>query len=386
MGAKGSSSGIAVRKEVTVGVLDPGQFTGINFSEEDMGFTIEHKESMNIRPDRQTTDLVPVGAEAAGGFKGESVAEDWDLLLPGVLFDSGWHAPVQPASTCSFAIETAPGVGGKITMDANSVASLAVDQHIFLAGATLAANRGLFRITGIVGSVVQVDKPCATEASVTLSVKGDRLRNGVTKTTYSIERSHEDISQFFLYLGMLPATYSQEIESGEPILDSIAFMGLTESSGTTTSSSPAASSPSTNPVLNGVTSVGSISIDNVAIESCLIQKVSYEIDNNVKGKPAVGTFGYCDVDGASLKVTGKLTLYFSDSTYYTKYRNSTAFSLTIPMIDSLGNQRIIHFPKCKFSEMKSNVTGKDDDVLLESGFTAMVGPNNFTVQIVRVVA
>ncbi len=386
MGAKGSNASISVRKEVVVGTLDAGQFTGVNFSEEDMGFAIEHKESNNIRPDRQTTDLVPVGAEAAGGFKSESVAEDWDILLPGVLFDSGWHAPVQPASACSFAIETGAGLGGKITMDANSVASLVEDQFIFLSGATLAANRGLFRIIDITGTVVQVDRPCATEAAVTLTIKGDRIRNGVTKTTYSIERAHEDISQFFLYLGMLPSTYGQEIESGEPIMESIAFIGMSEDNDTTTASTPAASDPSTNPVLNGVTSVGSISVNNVAISDCLIQKVSYEIDNKAKGKPAVGTLGYCDVDGASLKVTGKLTLYFSDATYYTKYRNSTAFSLTIPMSDSLGNQRIVHFPACKFHEMKSNVTGKDDDVLLESGFTAIVGPNGYTVQIVRIAA
>ena len=54
MGAQGSQSSIEIRKEVAWGELDAGQFTGKNFTAEDMAFAIENQTSNNIRPDRQT--------------------------------------------------------------------------------------------------------------------------------------------------------------------------------------------------------------------------------------------------------------------------------------------------------------------------------------------
>ena len=193
MGAKGSQSGISYIKEVAWGVTPVGQFTGVNFTAEDMAFAIENKTSKNIRPDRQTADLIQVGAECGGGFEGELQASNLDGLLPGFFMESDW----------------------------------------------------------------------------TINV----LKNGVTRSSFSIERANNDVSQFFLYKGMVPNVLEIGVESGEPVTTKVSFVGKNETLTQVTNSAPASSDPPTKPIISAATNIAGISIDDVAVSACLVQKV-----------------------------------------------------------------------------------------------------------------
>jgi len=209
------------------------------------------------------------------------------------------------------------------------------------------------------------------------------IQNGVDQSSYSIERSHNDIGQFFLYAGMTPNTMELSFESGEPVLCKLSFVGKDEALAQATHSSSAATTPVTTPIMNSVTSVGSIEIGGVGVASCLIQKVDFKIDNQVEGKTGVGTLGFCFAREKSLLVTGNLSLYFNDETYYDYKLDNTAFSLEIPLTDTDGNVYTFLLAQCEFDDMKANVGGKDDDVMVEGSFTAYMGSGGFTIKCTR---
>lgn len=211
----------------------------------------------------------------------------------------------------------------------------------------------------------------------------DVIQNGVVRSSYSVERSHNDVGQFFLYKGMTPNTMDLSIESGSPVMCNLAFVGKDEILGQVTHSTPAATATVTDPLMSSATSIGAITIGGVAAPSCLIQKLAVKLDNQVEGKTGVGVLGFCDANAKSLLVTGEISLYFEDESYYDDYLASTPFGLVIPMTDSDGNSYTLELPACEFDEMTANVSGKDADVMLEGSFTAYMGAGGWTIQLTR---
>lgn len=395
MGAQGSQSSVAIREETTWGEVDTGQFDLINFISESLAFSIENQSSNNVRPDRQTADLVQVSAECAGGIETEFQAANLDKLLPGALWDTNWHYINGSDNTGITAGATSSNLDFDITAASNLIVlgssvshNIVVGQYIITAGFTNAANNGAHLVTAVSTNNITVATTTLVDetAESTATIKGDRLRNGVTRHSYSIERQHNDISQFFLYKGMVPNVLDMTVESGEPISANLSFVGKDEVLNQVTTSSPAAASASTFSILNAVVSVGEIAIDGTALSACLIQSLSFSLDNKAEGKTGVGVLGFCDVNGKSIELTGNLSLYFNDDTYYDKYTNATFFSIHFLLTDAEGNSYLINIPKAKFSEATANVTGKDDDVMLDTGFTAIVGVNGFTIEVIRALA
>lgn len=386
MSAEGSQSGINIREEVVWGEIDTGQFTGMNFVSEDMAFKKEKKSSENVRPDRQTANLVDVDAATEGGIETQFQAVNIDPLLPGCLFAQDWVAPGTIAAPVDFTIETGSGVGGIITFDALDTIDIIVGQHIKIASSTAkAANVGTFLVKAVSGQNVTVNSPLVTEADIAdVVLTGSRIVNGVYRHSYSIERALNDISQFFVYKGMVPNVFEMSIESGSPVMANISFVGKDEELAQTQWGSTDPTDLSTLPIINSGVSVGQIAIDGVAIGSCEIQKVSFSLDNKATGKKGVGVLGNCDVKGKAIEIKGAITLYFEDETYYQKYLASTSFGLSTIVSDSLGNTYGVNLPHCEFDEATANVTGKDDDVLVEGSFAAIMGAaEGFTIVMSR---
>lgn len=383
MGAQGSQSGIAILQESEWGVNLGTQMEGINFVDEGMTFGITNQISNNIRPDRQTSDLIQVSAECAGGFNTEFQATNLDSLLPSFLWDDNggnWRtAPV--GESVAFTVETGAGVGGVMTVANSSLYS--IGQVIWITGSTL--NDGRYIVKAIPDGVsVQVHLPLVTEGAVAVTFGGEWIRNGVFKTSYSIERANYDISQFFLYTGMTPNTMEWTIESGSPIMVALEFVGKEEQLAQAPWNTPAPTELSTEPIMNAVSSVAQITIDGAILEACLLQSVTFLVDNQVEGKTGIGVLGFCAADAKSLLISGSISMYFNDETYYQKYLDSTSFGLSFTFVDTVGNSYDVQLPECKFDATTANVTGKDDDVMVEGTFVAIMDPvSGYTIQMSR---
>lgn len=385
MGAQGSQGSISFKKETTWNVAATGQYAGINFESEDMVYDMELRRSKNVRPDRQTGSVVPAKAMVTGGIKSEFIISNLNGLLPGCLWDTDWHTVVQSASTVAFTAEAGAGLGGTAVVSALCAASLSAGMFLFLSGAPNALNRGLHRVKSVVGTTVTFDEPMFTESGVTLVIKGDYVRNGKTQSSYSIEKALTDVNEYFLYTGMVPSETEFIIEAEEAVFCNVSFVGGNEVASGVTSSSPAASTPTTDPVVTSGLNVASILIAGLAASACLVKSVSAKIDNKAEGRSAVGTAASCSVSGKSIEAGGKITLFFNDSTYYDKYKAVTSFGLAIYMLDANSKGFVVYLPKCYFSKAPVNITGNEDDVLLEGEYIAIVGDDGFTAQLSKFV-
>ena len=382
MGATGSQAGLSFTKETVWGETPSAQFAGINFVSESMEYKIENKTSKTIRPDRQTSDLVQVGAECSGGFSSEFQSGNVDGFLPGFFMDTDWHVESDALTGVDFAIETGAGVGGIITTA--SAPNATVGEVITITGAAQAGNNVRTRVISISGNDIHVTAPLVTETSASITMASTYIRNGVTKSSYSIERENSDVSQFFLYKGMTPDSMEFALEVDEPAMINLDFVGRFETLEQTTASTGNPTDPALTPVINSADSVGFIKIDNVPVEACIVEKANIKLGNQVEGKKAVGTLGFCNSNAKSLLLTGDLEMFFEDNTYYDRYLAGTEFSLEIEMSDTAGNTYTIFLPRCKFDTGKANVSGKDDDVMESHSFVGLVhGDSGFTIQITK---
>jgi len=215
----------------------------------------------------------------------------------------------------------------------------------------------------------------------------DTLVNGVTRYSYSIERSNNDIAQFFLYTGMTPNTMEVTIDEGEPVTVKFGFVGKEE---VLTQTGKTVDAPVADPVFDASNSVTEVAVDGTPLAGCVLQKLSFTLNQKAEGKNGVGSPFPCSVSGKSVEITGGITLYFTDETYYTKYKNATAFALKVSLADTDGNVYIFELPRCIFDKAKANVTGKDDDVLFEATFVASVNklpaPDDYMIKVTRTAA
>ncbi len=382
MGAAGSQSGISFNEEVTWGEMNPGQFTGMNFTSDDLEYKPDYQSSKNVRPDRQVANVVKVDAECTGGMETEFQANNLDGLLPGMFWAADWKQPLA-GDDVSFANEIAPGQGGVLTFAAGavSVANFSIGQVFEVKGSAL--NDGFHNVKILGTDAIIVEEPLVDESSVTVTFAGDQIRNGISQTSYSFERANYDVSQYFLYSGMMGNTFEMAFESGSPVIAKLNFVGKNEALAQAPYSSPAPTALSTSSIINSGDSIGAILIDGVAVPDCLIQKMDFKLDQKTEGRKGVSVVGACSVAGKTIEVTGNIVMYFSDNTYYDKFNNSEFFGIQIEMADTTGNVYIIQLPSCIFDTGKANVTGKDDDVLFESTFKATMGLGGFTIQITR---
>ncbi|MEY2654882.1 MAG: Dinoroseobacter phage vB DshS-R5C [Pseudomonadota bacterium] len=372
------------------GVLQGGNGALVNLTGESLDFTISTDTSKAIRSDRQTTDLIQTGASAQGGFQFEHVYRDMDPLLEGV-FQSTYTA--YGTAGVSAAIANLTFATGTVTAGAaptgnDAFTNLRKGQWFTLlppAGATdqvkaywAARPLRVSMTTAPTATVITLDS--TTPINTTLGgasmaggrVSSSRMANGTTMRTFSLEVGHLDIGQYRQYLGMSPSKLDLKLASGSIISGSMEFMGksmtLTAASGMGTPTAASVYTPAN--AVRGVVDV----VEGGALVSAVtyIKSLDLMIDNSLRAQDAVGVFGNAGVGSGTLKVSGKMQLYFADAVHYNKFLNNTASSLAVPVLDPDGNGYVYYIPRMKYNAAKVNAGGLDQDNMLDVDFTGLM--------------
>jgi hypothetical protein len=277
-----------------------------------------------------------------------------------------------------------------LTLGANIPHDIVQDQWIEVNGAT-ANNNGYHRVVTVVGQVITVEATPGfgtTEVvQAAATVKGARIRNGVTENSYWIERSHGDITQFFQFAGMVINTMNMTFAANAIATGTFGFIGRVATLTQATSGTGTNAAAATTNVMNAVANVGTIRINNVAAASCLVQEIGISLNNNVRGLSSIGYLGFCDVGVGEVALTGTLNLYFLSDTYYDLYLAGTAFSLEWKVEDAAGNAYIFRLPECKFNSDTVNASSKNTDILENAAFTAIMDPTyGYCIEVIRISA
>lgn len=194
------------------------------------------------------------------------------------------------------------------------------------------------------------------------------LKNGTTEKSFSVERGHLDIDEYFLFTGMVVNSFSLDISAGSIVTGSFDFMGkdcvLAQTSGATTETAA-----TTTDVMSAMTNVATILEGGSAI-GAYVNKMSLNVNNNLRGQKAVANTGSVDMNSGSFDCGGTLEMFFTDDVVYDKFLAGTASSLSF-QTTSGANTYTFDFPNVKFSSDKINAGGLNSDVMEVVGWEAL---------------
>lgn len=200
------------------------------------------------------------------------------------------------------------------------------------------------------------------------------LKNAATKKTFSLERAHLDVTEYFLYKGMMVSSMSMNIAAGSVVTGSFEFMGQGHTQTTSTASSAAYTAQTTTPIFNAIGNVGTILENESQLESGVyIQSINFTLSNGLRPYSAIG-YDYAPSTGVgSFDVTGSMTMYFETGTIYNRFIDNEESALSFTLTDNATspNAYVFLFPKIKYESAQINSGGIDTDVMATFNFRGL---------------
>lgn len=360
---------VAIVKESTPGTTPASPtFDKLNYKSEDVGFNIGTITSESIREDRQIADLVRTSADVSGTLNVEVQAVAFEELLEGAL-QSAWSTAINGTASTTITAST------RIVQQVGAFTNAVVGQWIKISGASNSGNNGWHKILTVTDAdnvILSTGSTALADETASMTIVGKYLRNGVTKSSFTIEKLLNDATNptYFWFLGAEVSTLDLAFETGAILSATFGFIGRSSAVDETALSGSSYNNQSTNDFLDSVNSLGEVKEDD-AVATSYFQNLSLSLNNNSRGQEAIGTLGYVGVAHGSIALTGSTTIYFESKTQYDKYQAGTPFSLSF-VLSSADGDMVVTIPRAKFSTMKIVAGGINTDIVAEAEFQAIV--------------
>ncbi len=363
-----------------------GAMQNVRDTGDSLGFALTTTQSNEIRSDRQITDLILNGAEAAGDIEMEFSAGNADDFIASALYND-W--------------ESAEVVGTDIAITAGSPCLLQSTTTDFVAAGFKpgmmvsiwgfqdpgnAPDTGFFeRVISVSQNEMQISGAGADEAEgPEIHINASTIVNGIKEKSFSIERELQDAQKFFLFTGMVANVWSLSATANEVLTETFTFVGKDSDFRGNTFSPETPLEPPAEDVMNAVTDVAQIKIDG-AVADILMESLDFEVNNNVRGLPAISYLGSADLSEGDFVVTGNMNVYFEDGAMYLRFLDGQEFSLRM-QFKRKGLVYFMDWPRCKISEDVVDVPGRNDDVMEAIGWQALYSADEgYTMRVDRLV-
>ena len=215
------------------------------------------------------------------------------------------------------------------------------------------------------------------QSATGLDGAGTEITQAKVKKYFTIEKNTPDSAGTNFYTQMIDQQVSGmtlNIAQGAVVGGNFTFMG---SSVATPSSTSLDSSPyvaaTTTPIFNSLSNVSNVSVDGTT--AGYVQSVVLTVTNNLREQRAIGSVAPAGIASGQFAVTGTMKLYFASNALFLKFLSDQTFAFSVTLDDltgtTHGNQYTFRLPKCKFTNITKNITGNNQDVLLECGFQAL---------------
>lgn len=377
--------GLAYVVESTYGTTPSGPPTlkNLRFTSESLQKKTSTVTSQELRSDRNTTDLIRVDQNAGGDMQIEfSYSAYDDLMEYALLSDATWPSAVDISHNSGSDAITIATSGSNFTLTLTTTnwvalglnATTSVGKWIRISGMTAAANNGYAKIVSVtttVLTVTQLAMSAGTQSSGSVAFRQmPEIKTGVTLKSMSIEKSYTDLaSTFAVYTGMCIDGFSLDFAVGAVAKGSFSLIGKNEVSGSATVGTGTNTAAPTFSVMNTVDHISAFMEGGTALS---ITKLSLALKNNLRARGQIATLGAISIGTGAIEVTGSIEAYFTSNTLLDKYRNMTATSLALKIVDASSNAYVIDLPNVKFSDGKAVSTGINTDVFLTLNFTAIM--------------
>lgn len=381
------------RAESVAGTIETGAYDLVPFTgSSDLGATPETVVSDIIRSDRQVTDLIKTNESIGGQFDTELMPGAFNDLLLGMLQASAWSTETElVASGVSIDLTSGTPASTLESTGAFTASDVAVGDFVeVVQGST----RGYFRVlTRPDNNTITVEGPltgfttAGTRTDVVVT-NGAAAENGTATKSFTFERSYLDHSPTtYEYLtGLEIDTFSVTASASAIVTASFGMLGMSHSSVTSQAAGVSDGADNSTTPFNASNNVATIGeAGTPGLQVCT--ELTMEVANNLRQRNVIGTEGAESIGSGEFNVTGQLSVYFEDNTLLEKLLNNTQTSISFGFSDGTGNALIFDMPAVKFTEGVPEVSGKNEDVMLNLGYQAFRdSTDEYTLRVTRFTA
>jgi len=362
-----------------------GNFKTARFTSESLSGTPETTESQQIRTDRLSSGQVVTGLTVQGDLNFELAKEDAvDEFIESAMFSTF-------VTDTPVAVELAIDVtAGTITRSAGDYnVDVEVGDVLTLSGFTNSVNNIQVMVASIdsatvisyIGPDTLVDE---TEAGASFVV-ADRIEIGITKKSFSIEKSFLDLTNKAInYKGQIVSNMNLSVEYGSIVTGSFSFNGnsydpVDQASDFLTNLrtiDPAATSNSMNGSIDMpfiATQDGSVFTD----ATFCIQSLEISLNNNLTPQTCIGEAAPKDYTPGTAQIEISMSAYLADENWSYLQKKLTqdpvSFGFVIKNNDGFYG---FYLPAVQLSFDDPSSAGQNQDVIMAMSGVAKVGANN----------
>lgn len=371
---QGNTSGLGYQVEVTPGTTPAAAFKKLRHTTESLNTTVNTITSSELRSDRAVSDLVRTSTAEAGSVAFELSYAEYEPFIAAAVGGVFSTAVTLTATDLSFS-STDNSINSLAA--AFSVVNILPGHYLKISGATLPANNGIVKVVSVTTAKIICANITFTTAAAgpSITVKGKSVRNGVTKPSFSLQRSFPDITQFIVHRGMVVNNFSLATASGALISGSIDFMGLNSAVGTTSFGTGADVDSTTNGIMSAQANVGSVYKNGASLSTSGIyfKKIDLAITNNLRALDTIGTIGAIAINQGTFSAKASISAYFSDATLLADFLAGNAMTISYSLTDDSANVLVVDL----YGKLDSgSISGAslNADMMQEFSLTAIVNP------------
>lgn len=373
--ASGSNVGLTYIAESTHGTT-PGTpaMKSLRVTGRNINLTRATLTSNERRNDRQIADLRHGFNQVGGSLGFELSLEAFDDLMEGAL--GGTWATAPATGDISLASQTTTN---KVIRTTGSFITdgFMVGDTVTLAGFATAGNNGETLVLAVSALELTVAKTLTTDvaaASRSVTGTGNKLKIGQTLKTYTFERRFVDIDQYQVFRGCAINQMSFNVQPDQIVGGTFDIIGMSGSalSGTSLDDTPT-DAPAYSP-FDAFTA--NVYVDGVV--NSVVTGFNFSMNNQRSVNPVVGTKFSPDVFEGTCQITGQLSAYLEDASFYNYFYNESEVSLFAKFPDPEGNGFItLQLPRIKLSSGDTD-PGQQGPIVVQYNFQALVDSNSAT--------
>jgi hypothetical protein len=340
-----------------------------------MGDRIGYVQSNVITPTRDVSDLVRLSKSAGGGVPCElrysPNGGGLNAAIAAVLGSTFTAATTQVTNVAC--------VGGDPT---SSLVASGIETGIEVGDIVrvLDASDDLVayvKVVGVASGSLTVDAVLDDAGGGLKVLRGARIKNGTSKTSFTVEVAYLDLQMAHIFTGQYFASCEMSVAIGSLTTASFTLEGKTSSrvtsnTGTTdqfitgASYTAVASHPSLDPI--GVVEV------RVASEDYAASQIAITLNNNVRPREQLGALGPTSMAFGQFGAAGRVSAYFTNFDDHDDFAENRATDLWYAQIDENGRGYSMSYPQAKFSSVQNPTQGNNTDVFKNIDVTAYLDP------------
>jgi hypothetical protein len=378
------SSDVIVRygEEVTWNTVPAIAFQEIRLTGESLSEQKTRTRPEEIKADGFVSHALTTQVQASGGINFALSYGTYDDMLSSLLNSSfSSDLAIQSVATTGI-ITTYDGTttqlpnltGAGFATNGDLFNSVVAGQWIRVSGYGN-ANDGLYRVTAVdaANDEIQVSQTAGNGANIIdadvsvaaeVNIQGSYVRNGVAFRSFYIEKQLS-ATLFLFYSGSYISDGNLTAQVGGFLEGSFNFLSASEASGSSTAGTGGPVAAPTGRVIDTVAGFSQLEVNDTAI-AAVVQGISWNVTkNNARAQYGLGQADAQGMARGTIDVSGTMSVYFTDFTLYTLYKNETDQIVSFAALDDLGQGYIFTLPGVTLMNPQVVAGGPDTDVVSE---------------------